>query len=85
MGSQLKCGKDNFMAFNERDDGHLASTGGAQQRARFIDLTDHLGPAFGGPKRLLLLDDQRVRRRGHVLKRRSLSGTSCAHWAGLMS
>jgi len=56
-----------FRIFDKRDDSHLASTGRTKQRIHFVDLADHLGPAFGGPKRLLLLDDRRVRRRGHVL------------------
>jgi len=56
-----------FRIFDKRDDSHLASTGRTKQRIHFVDLADHLGPAFGGPKRLLLLDDHRVRRRGHVL------------------
>ena len=58
---------DGFRIFDKRDDSHLASTGRTKQRIHFVDLAGHLGPAFGGPKRLLLLDDRRVRRRGHVL------------------
>jgi len=55
-----------FRIFDKRDDSHLASTGRTKQRIHFVDLADHLGPAFGEPKRLLLLDDRRVRRRDYV-------------------
>jgi hypothetical protein len=45
---------DNFMVFNERDDLHLASTGGAKQRVHFIEFSYHLCPALLWDKRLLL-------------------------------
>jgi len=39
---------DNLRPFDKRYTSQLATTGRAQQRVHFIDLADHLGPAFGG-------------------------------------
>jgi len=55
---------DDLRLFDKRDDSHLASTRGAQQRIKFIDLADYLDPAFGGHIVWLIFDDGgRVERR----------------------
>ena len=38
---------DNLMVFNERDNGHFASARRTDQWIHFIDLADHVSPAFG--------------------------------------
>jgi len=49
---------DDLRFFDKRDDSHLATTGGAQQRVNFIDLANHLGPAFGGHIVWLIFNDR---------------------------
>ena len=47
MKAKLEVGDypvNNFMVFDGRDDGHLASTGGAKQRGHFKSLFNKLDP-----------------------------------------
>jgi len=43
------------VVFDEGDDSHPATTIKAKERVHFIDLADHLCPAFGGHMAVLLL------------------------------
>jgi len=48
------------MVCKEGDDSHLAAALGTEERIRFIDFPDHLGPASAGNPGALLLDDQKL-------------------------
>ena len=58
---------DGFRFFDKRDNGHFASTGGAQQRVNFIDLADHICPAFGGAISWLIFNDRGLKGEDEIL------------------
>jgi len=49
---------DDLRLFGKRYDSHLATTGRTAKRIHFVDLADHLDPAFGGHIVWLIFNDR---------------------------
>jgi hypothetical protein len=54
---------DGFRFFNKRDEAHLASAGWSQKGINFINLGDHLCPAFDRHVSLVVFNNGGMRRR----------------------
>ena len=69
---------DNFVydgvVFDEGGDSHLATTIRAEDGINFIDLADHLGPAFGGHTSIRIFNDWHMKGIGSGLAHLSPAG-----------